>query len=188
LALTSPPTFGYDPERKSFAIGTEQVSLADFSAHHAAGHEPSDEEGAKRLIDEAYLTLSIFDTPCIMPRLTSWMKSLKTEQSQQLTDDVTDVLIDTYAEVGDAPRSKLLKGSHWGFGMSWLREAQPNLVVLGDCACLGVDLYGNMFPEHDWPDGFAELTLHNVDWPAQKTSLYAGIGSLAYFAEQAQAL
>jgi hypothetical protein len=183
-----PPIFGYDPEQKNFLVGGEWVSLGDFPEHNPEAFEPADEASAARLVDEAHMILSVFDTPCAMPKLSTWLNNLGAKQARQLSEDVTEVLIDAYAEVGDAPRNRLLKGDLWGFTMSWQRRGQPTVSVLGNCACAGIDLEGNFFKQKDWGEGFAEFTLHNVDWQAQRTSLYAGMGSLAYFAEQAQAL
>lgn len=185
LAKYPPATFLYDAESRQFTVGSEQVPLSEFdeSEYRRTPPEPLKLEQAQTLIDESSLLLNSFGAHFQTPRMYKWLTSLDAAAWQSASDNVTDVMIDAFAEVSDMPRKQLLKGSLWGFGTTFYRPGHPSFTVLGDCACYGVSPQGYVFGQDSWEDGFAEYTPHNIDFPAQRIALYAGAGALAAMVE-----
>lgn len=186
LAICPPSAFSYDAELKEFTIGTERVPLNDFNKYRrdVSPVDPITPEQAQVLIDENNLLLNAAGTRHYqMPRMYTWLSSLSVERWKQISNTVTEVMVDSFAEVNDTSREQLRKGSHWGFGVGLYRPGHPSFRVLGDCACYGVSPFGHVFKENSWGDGFAEYDGHNIDSPVQRIVLYAGAGALAAMVE-----
>lgn len=173
-----PAPFAYEPDSRSFSISGDVVPLKDFAEHATLRPDSISEADALRLMDETPLAYNVFDSLYQFPILTNWLKSRTLQQTAEVQDHVTDVMIDAYRELGDKVPGKLMKGSLWGFEMGFYRPGHPSFQVLGDCACFGVSLYGSI-GEEMWDDGFAEYGFHNIDWSAQRTTLLAGAGALS---------
>lgn len=182
LAKYPPIPFSYDADSQAFTVGEAVVQLEDFAAYGGITMNPLSLDEVREMISESKMALDCFDNILQFSSTYNWLRSLDSAGLNQVSGQVTDAMIDAFGTL--QPNSGTLeKGSHWGFGMGFIRPGHPTFNVLGDCACLGVNLYGNMFDQHDFADGFAEYGLHNIDWPAQKVSLYAGAGALAQLCE-----
>jgi hypothetical protein len=179
LSKYPPMPFAYDPDKKVFEVGDDFIPLSQYSSYMSQPGEPMSQEQTRELISTSKLALGLFGNHLQMPSMYSWLKSLNIADFNQVQETVTDVMIEAYKDLNERVPEKLVKGSHWGFGMGLIRPGHPTLNVLGDCACYGVEVHGHIFGEYDWEDGFAEYGLHNIDWPSQKVALFAGAGALA---------
>lgn len=182
LAKYPPVPFSYDASTQLFTIGNDTVELNDFENYDAYSADPMSVDEVYELVDRSQLAVSLFGSILQLPPMYKWLTTLNTADMQQVRGQVTDTMIDAYSSL--KPDSGALeKGTHWGFGMDFIRPGHPTFTVVGDCACLGVNLYGNIFDQNNFEDGLAEYGLHNIDWPAQKTALFAGAGVLAQLCE-----
>ena len=173
-----PAPFTYEPDTMKFLIGDDSIPLKDFAEHNMPTMESVTELEALRIMNESALAYNVFDSLYQFPMLTNWLKLRTEQQTAQVQDYVTDVMIAAYRDLGERVPRQLLRGSQWGFGMGFYRPGHPSFTVLGDCACFGVSLYGGI-GEEMWDDGFAEYGFHNIDWSAQRTTLLAGAGALS---------
>jgi hypothetical protein len=180
IAAYPPEKFEYDPTNRQFTVGEAVVPLNDFNTFIPGVTEPIDEVAAEKLIAESTLVLGSFDRLFQMPKMYEWLKSLDSKKVAETFDQVSDTMIEAYLELSGMKRKDMHKGSHWGFGVQFYRPGHPVLTVVGDCACLGVTPHGYMFDEHAWNAGLSEYETHNIDWPAQETTLMAGAGTLAH--------
>jgi hypothetical protein len=183
LFMEIPPyPFSYDVNAQQFHVGAEAIELKEFSEYDIEPREPISREDATALIDESALLIHSSGGVHMMPRLHRWLTGLEPSATQEVREKATDALIDSYAELSGVVRNKLLKGTHWGFSTSFIRPGHLNFLVVGDCACYGVGLYGT-FREDAWHEGFASFEFHNIDWPAQRVALMAGAGAVARMCE-----
>lgn len=182
LAAYPPLPFGYDRDTRAFTVGGERVALADYEHYHAAVQEPVSVKQAAEAIEHSTLALNSLGNHYQFPRLYNWLKDLDDAAWTNVSDAVTETMIDAYANLSDCNAAQLQKGSHWGFGTSLYRPGHPVFHVLGDCACYGVSPYG-MFGENMWSEGLSEYSLHNIDWKTQLVALHAGAGALARMCE-----
>lgn len=171
-----PEKFAYDPADRQFTVGEETIALTALTLRRPFREDTlSKTDASDVLLHHGGLLM--------MPRLYDALRGLSSERAQNVADNVTQTLIDAYAGLTNMSKKMLLKGSHWGFGMSYLRPGHPNLTVLGDCACSGIGQYG-MFGAKAHDEGFGEFDLHNIDRPEQAVALAAGVGAIAYWVDR----
>lgn len=178
-----PAPFTYDADERMFTIGQEKVALdryADYIAQHA---DSISSEQALALVEENALLLNVFDNHFQMPRMTEWIRSQTEKDWQNVSNSITETMIQAYAEVSGYDKKQLLKGTFMGFGLVLYRPGHPVFNVVGNCACYGVSPHGYVLDEHYWNDGFAEYESHNIDNQFQLTALHAGAGALAAMVE-----
>jgi hypothetical protein len=105
-----------------------------------------------------------------------------TPRGEQIVRDVPEVMQGAFNQVHHTAAGKNSIGELFGFSARIIRTSQVDLSVLGDCACFSPEIGGRY--EQYWEKGFSHYTEHNIDWPSQIVALYAGIGHIAYNAEQ----
>jgi hypothetical protein len=108
---------------------------------------------------------------------------LETPQAQLVLKEAEPIMLDVYNEVHSKIADKSTIGGAYGFDACRFRQGQAMLSVLGNCACLGPDMYG-LIREDQWKLKFVEYDLHNIEYPAQMISLFAGLGYIAGNAAQ----
>ena len=177
-----PETFAYDPEDKQFTVGEDTVALTALTLRRPLREDTLSKAAAAELIDTSDILLH-HGGLLMMPKLYNALRNLSSKSAQNVADNVADTLIDAYAGLTGTSRKRLLKGSHWGFGMGYLRPGHPDMTVLGDCACCGIGQYGT-FDASTHAEGFGEFALHNIDRREQAVALAAGVGSLAYWVDK----
>jgi len=104
---------------------------------------------------------------------------IETNEADEAIKEVPKVMLAAFNTVSTFKVNKSHLGGFSGFDVQRFREGQINLSVFGDCVCFAPDLYGSVVREGAWEMKFAEYIGHNIDYPAQITSLYAGIGYIA---------
>lgn len=104
-----------------------------------------------------------------------WSGSLGSE----VREVMADVLSEQLGSIKASERNRWLEiGS---FGVEKIQSGEVFVQTVGMCACLGVDytVHGS------WRRvGFSEYTHHNIDNRAQRASVLAGLGHIAYIANQ----
>lgn len=167
----------YDHETRLFVVGGEELPLDTPALHHRLLF-PEGAELDEIAIERYPVLLSQLGRPLTTPRMFTWLKESGEGEVFQRT---SDVMREAYSEV----ESIELTGGHhkkmspFGFSVELIRTGHATLSVLGNCACLGTDPDGHLVDWHEWETGYAELTFHNIDTPAQFVGLFAGLGHLA---------
>lgn len=185
--------FAYDQSVQGFVIAKRTVALEDFDPHTFNFHELGldGEEVDFDDLSEQALVIPSFGALIAGPRLHEWAKrhprevaaarQVMREAFRSLTAD-DELLADMLDEEGSSDDPV----GHLGFAASLRGEAAGvHLQVLGNCACMGPDPHGN-YIEGQFEEGFAEYGLHNADSQAQRASLYAGLGHLAWLTDARQ--
>lgn len=176
LNLMHPAAFSYDHQNGVFHVAEQAYAAADLPLRHGAlaSAEPTHE-----LPDTALV--HALANPVMLPKMYNWLEENGTDQ---LFSETSEVMRDVFQTVNG---KKLLgvttrdTASHIGFNVNFLRQEHPHITLqtLGNCACLGVDLYG-IIGERYWDDKIAEFTFHNTDTKPQQISLLAGLGHIAH--------
>lgn len=104
---------------------------------------------------------------------------IETDKAGEVIKETPQVMLAVFNTVSTFKANKSHIGGFSGFDVQRFREGQVNLSVFGDCACFAPDLYGPIVRPHEWEMKFAEYTEHDIGFPAQIISLYAGIGYIA---------
>ncbi len=168
----------YNPELEIISLDTLRTSPGAFV--DALVFRENQVPLREVTVGAAILGLYLMGTPILQRYLTD------------TTNDLTQVLLETQKvmrEVQSAMIDRDLSGEplnagFMGYNAEFLREGQPVLSVIGNCACLSVDYDGFMFDESDWDTGYTSWDAHNIDGDQQWASLYAGVGYLSYQASK----
>lgn len=175
--------FAYDHEKREFTIGSRRVSVADAGKNTVLLTPDIDDES----VDADPMLASVMWNHVMYPGMYDWLND---HFSNEVADETVGVMVDVFADLRpDLDISKYYRGTAvdqlLGFSAVRSRSEHPHvtLTVLGNCACYGVSVDG-VFGYHDWSSKFAGFEMHNIDAPEQSVSLQAGLGHLAFKAEQ----
>lgn len=190
LAYEYGRALAFDPERQEFIIGNgSNISVA---IHIGVAEDAFDlhyiDEIPYSLVEtgaDYYLVTCGFNI-VVLPALKRYIAGLSEQEWERLRIQVGDVIEGAVQvlkpEMRDIPR--VSKGA-MGIDVAWSGEGNFILRTLGNCACLGPEMYHTSYGENT-PDFPQEYGLHNADSPWQRLSLYAGIGALAWFAQNSR--
>lgn len=172
--------FHYEHESRSFRFGSKALSINDSELSNELW-SPSTKPVYGEEVLKHHLLIGPLGDPVSTPRFHDWFEKNTNEKVLLSTAQVIfDVFADTVGiELHERPTTA--RGvSAFGAEANAIRPGQPNLQTIGNCACTGPEIFGNMFAEEDWEYGFAEYGFHNIDRDEQRISLLAGLGHLAY--------
>lgn len=191
--------FCFDPKKGVFVIKnkesqTEQSpkNLRDIYQLNCDFGEDEIKQKVLSTTDEHSLGVaSPFFTLIEFPSLRKWIASLSTKDKKNVSQKVMRTMERTYETI--EPSHQIPKGSRgtfMSFNANLYEDGRFNLSVFGNCACLGATpnpISINYDPSRSIrePDLPVELTLHNIDFPVQGLSLYAGAGTIAWLKKQA---
>ncbi len=178
LGVANTMPFEYDLHNRIFGIGQDRIALDEFGVGSAL--HTTQKSTAKPDEDAPLLISGIMGAVYQMPKMYKWLIKQSKSEFEQTQELVTNAMVEAYIEISGDTDVPIIRGdSHWDFGLTLYRPGHPVFRVLGDCACYGVSPQGTLLGESAWEYGYAEYDLHNIDRPAQRTSLYAGAGALA---------
>ena len=183
--------FYFDPKKMVFVIGSDHTeqSLKEAGDIFYFKGGVFDINNKPKPNDHT-LGLSVFATLIEFPQLRDWVSNLNSEERKSISNQVVDSMEQVYRNL--APTVKLpkdIRGGFMGFNAVLEPDGSFRLSTFGNCACLGRNPYSHIFyPEH-YPDLSKttfplEYELHNDDSAAQRLSLYAGAGTLAWLKTQ----
>ena len=167
----------FDVNVQAFTIGGNVIPL-DSPNLVLETYSPSGVEAFKNEIINEPVHLGVFGNPLTTPKFSIWLQQNCTkddlESARRAMMTVFEILQDfRLGKIQDNP------DSIFGFGIGFLRPGHLRLNTIGNCACLGVSVDGHTVSSDEWDTGFAEYEFHNIDMPAQRISLLAGLGHLA---------
>jgi hypothetical protein len=167
----------YDVDARAFTIGGKVVPLTSPDLVLET-HSPSGIEVVHNEIMEVPVHVGLFGNPFATPKFYRWL------QESCRKDDLESarrVMMTVFEEVHGVQLGKIQDSPDnlFGFGVGFLRPGHLTLNTIGNCACLGVSVDGHIVSYREWDTGFAEYEFHNIDMPAQRISLLAGMGHLA---------
>lgn len=177
--------FTYDASINSFLVSDKRVPAESFDPYVYNPYELGlEEEGLGfEEISRHSLIIPSFGRVIATPKFHSFIK-----ENPKAVGSAINVMKNAYSKLGDIPEGfadEEVSYSHLGFAAGFLENGDLRLQVLGNCACLGPTPHGNYL--HDkYENNFAEYDLHNADTQAQRTSLYAGLGHMAFIADGLQ--
>ncbi len=180
LSIHRAVPFSYDHNVKEFSFGQQKVLITDIPTY-GSPHQEGDELTSEQI--EISGMSSAFLHGFRNPIQTTFGKTFIQESwSTGLEGEVNEIMADVMVELTDGysqrDKKQLLKGGSFDT-LAHTDEGSVRLRTVGQCACIGLD-----FTVNDWHSaGFAEYTSHNVDRPAQRASLLAGLGHIAKVAE-----
>jgi hypothetical protein len=163
----------------TFNLGNSRIQVTDFDIDSVINHVPLEEpQIAIDKLPETPLSMPALGNIVGGPKLHNWAKT-NSEKIDGTVDVMKKAYQAFYEESLDLPRDDII--SHVGFAS----ELQPNggivLQVMGNCACLGPDPTRFKFAD-TMENGFTEYDLHNTDTQAQRASIIAGLGHIAFMA------
>lgn len=135
---------------------------------------------AAQITDLSSLNLTFFNM-FATPKFFDWLTTSDGKQAVSEVPEVTHRVFNLVYEKQVRIRGKDLLH---GFGSAFLREGHVTLSTIGSCACLGVAVDGHLVSYREWGSKYAEYEFHNIDFPAQKISLLAGLGHLAHLSDK----
>lgn len=172
----------YNPERQEFIVGTADCTytfpIADCEDIETLGKTYPN--GLEKSDDGYYLVMRGFDLVALSP-LRKYVESLNDDEWKNLRLRVGEVIEKVFLQISPGRRMRKFEGGFVGIEVYRLDNGRFGLQTMGNCACLGFD---GSEPNHgrSSTDYSKILRLHNTDTSAQRLSLYAGIGALAWFA------
>lgn len=194
LEMFAPPPareFCFDPKRKLFITSTddgvkEQNPLDIKNVYFLS--EGLFESKKKEKQEDHWLAISPLGTLIEFPNLRTWIANLSERKRISISRKIVSVIETTYRDLNPnplVPLPKDMKGGMFGFNAILKEDGSFNLSTFGNCACLGKNPYPHfMYCESDrnlpQTSQALEYDLHNIDWPAQELSLYAGAGTIAW--------
>ncbi len=175
----------YNASEQNFEIGGQALAVSKFDPYTFLPEIDLAAEPEQLEIDDiANQALILYgDRLIATPKLHDWVQEEPTDY-----DNVISIMHKAFITVAPdyddipAERNSGMFGFEAGNRHSNEKFRGISLQVFGNCACLGPSQYG-LFVEH-LENGWAEYELHNTDIQAQRASLYAGIGHLAFQATQ----
>ncbi len=170
--------FAFDSSRKLFLVGVSEEPVCDFDASKLGRSEAA--VGAKTPI-----TIGLMGKLFLLPTGINRLKDLSRSAQDELGSIVVNSMKSVYESFG-AANEDLEEGPLFGFTFGFTRPGHPQVLVAGDCACLGTDASALVFRSRDWPNGYAEFSLHNAPNLRQRTALYAGVGAVAAYINSIQ--
>lgn len=172
--------FAFDSSRQLFLVGASGVLVSGFDAYKSGKIEIKEPVDVKTPI-----AIGSMGKLFLLPVGMNSLRYLTPSAQDELRDIVVNSMMNVYVSFGVA-REELHEGSVLGFTFGFTRPGHPLVRVMGDCACLGTDASALTFKSRDWPNGYAEFSLHNAPDPRQRTALYAGIGAVASYINGSQ--
>jgi hypothetical protein len=186
-------TFVFDPINKMFIVGNGDgknkflnLYRKDWegatATHYSDFFKVSEKEvplGVKERDQEYYIIISGFDIH-VMPGLRKYVESLNDQEWREVRNLIEEVMVDVLENSGIKARRDV--GGFMGIRVSTMRNGNVGLYTIGNCACLGPEMYRTREDRSssDFPQVYGE---HNWDVPWQGLSLMAGLGTLAWIAE-----
>lgn len=176
--------FSYDHAFREFTLGERTLDIYSAVENPRMLGLFNEDAIAK---EEPMLTFAHMN-PLSMPGMYRWINEKFTPEVSQQT---TEVMMDVYSALSpnvpsDEIRRMVGRGSMGFTADKYPNHGHLNLTVMGLCACLGVDQMSTLTSSQDWVAGYASYRGHNLDWPKQKVSIYAGLAHVAFLAEQDQ--
>lgn len=177
--------FAYDRQLKMFLAGDLPIDLHDFDPYQFNPHRLNIENDDIAVDEMSNNSLYLNQIGHLIagPALHAWtaknpvaLKDTRTIMHQALTSFLDD---ESAQEISDS------EGGHMGFAAGLREDGGIHLQVLGNCACMGPDPQA-LFIDNRFEHGYAQYDLHNADSQMQRASLYAGLGHLAFSAEDRQ--
>ena len=171
----------FDQNRAVFTIGSVKHELLSADIYHNLLFPAGTPIAANDIISVP-VVLNDFGGPITTPKLFTWLAQ---ENMSGVFQETADIMREVYGLVqGEKLKGKLHKKMDpYGFSCGLIRNGHVTLSVLGSCACLGTNPYGNFVDGNEWETGFVEYEFHNIDAPVQRISLLAGIGHLALLSQ-----
>jgi hypothetical protein len=170
-------TLLFDRDTSSFSIGGRDISIDSPELFSETLFPTGTSISFEELLDSpAYI--GIRGNPIATPKFFNWLQEYCNKEDLEQT---RQTIINVYEELRGISLDKVLDTHEvlYGFSANLLRPGHLNLTTLGSYACLEVSVYGVFIDNHEWDTGFAEYEFHNIDMPAQRISLLAGMGHLA---------
>lgn len=193
LEMLIPPVkeFYFDPQKQVFVIqdGENLVEQTPKDTKDIFSFEGLNFEFNKKHKTEPndhILGLSSFASLIEFPKLRIWISNLNAEERKTYLNKVEDTMEKVFRDI--APTVKLpknIRGGFMGFNAVFQSDGSFGLSTFGNCACLNRNLYPHISYAEFYPDLSKtnyplEYELHNNDTSAQRLSLYAGAGTLAW--------
>ena len=199
LEIFIPPVkeFCFDPDKKVFVIenkgerqGRSLKNTPDLYELSITGGD----FGKKANLKDHSLGLDPFASLIEFPQLREWVAGLGQKEREQASLKIVKTMEQVYKKLNPNPLVKLprkTRGGVFGFYANLNRDGSFELSTFGNCACLGK----NVYPHISYPEIYPDLTktslpieyeMHNVDYPAQALSLYAGAGTIAWLEKQSR--
>lgn len=130
---------------------------------------------------EYFLLLKGFDV-MVMPPLRRQIDGLNDDEWRSLRRRVISVMGKVYKQL-TGQRAREDPVGNMGMNATRMKTGLFVLQTVGNCACLG-PARDRESPSEKGVDFPLEFVLHNTDTPEQMLCLYAGMGALAWWAEQ----
>jgi hypothetical protein len=189
--------WSYDRDAGLFVVNGVQVEPASLLEHNVwLNDETHSRQNAQTIMSEWVLALcGTWGHPVSLPKFYRYLGQRQIvssyEEFREMQREVSDVMSDVLYQVdGSAQFPGELKDQRrapFCPDVDLIRKEHPhiNLTTFGNCACLGVAVDGTyLFGQDEWPLQVAEYKFHNTDFDAQQISLLAGLGHIAFLAEQ----
>ncbi len=179
LAIARAVPFEYQHTTREFLFETEKVTPDDIPQY---GYPHCVENVVVSDIEQwaASRSFLIARNPI---STTVGREAIESVWSDTLGSEVREVMADVLSE--QLGTIKTTEKNRWlaigSFGVEKIQAGEVFVQTVGMCACLGVD-----YTVHDhWRQhGFSEYTHHNIDNRAQRASVLAGLGHIAYTANR----
>ncbi len=181
LSSYRPYSFEYDHLNEQFMVGNIEIPAAEFDPYEFSPyglHIENQTLDVSSFTDNALLLDDICKV-IATPKLHNFAK----QNSIPMSIIVPKVMSEVYQSLsGESFGADEEPMGAMGFDLRFREhDSGLRLQVLGSCACFEPGLYGTF---EGVEKGFAEYDLHNADSQAQRTALYAGLGSIAKLANK----
>lgn len=179
--------FYYDPARRLFVVGDEDESmsfaLSEIKDSFDLNSETLSLQKDLYHFDGRLIGLGPFGHVVEYPEMRKWIAGMTDIGRRELEKKVKNEIRKAW-NVLNPKLSLTKKGAERFIDAAIFDDGTFILNTFGNCACLGrtPDLWTGareMFSESNL-DTLVGNALHNADTPAQRLSLYAGVGSLAW--------
>ncbi len=164
--------FAYDESIGRFMIAGRECEFENFD--DAIKEAAANNAVGKSLFDTAPLAYWLHHGPVILPTMSDWLR-----QCNQLSaaEGASAAMEAAYRQ--QLPESIMTTGLHMNVVFPPDEHQLPRFETVGSAACLIANTEG-ILGEKVWVDKVASYTTINVDTPAQRASVLAGIGHLAF--------
>lgn len=177
----------YDADNKLFTLGEQKFDIHDEAAMAKFPDVSMNTMNVPINPEQQSLgALRLNRTLIATPLFQKWLQE---NSYREKKPEVEEIILDVFTSINHrASKQDLEKckgASFMGFSMNMLRPEPLHLTftTMGNCACLGAEIDGRL-GQRIWEFGYAQYGWHNIDYPAQRVSLLAGIGHIASLANK----
>lgn len=170
--------FLYDHQSSKFIIDGQEKDIKEIDYMHDITYPLTDPVSAEDVPNHP--AHFFFGFPITTPRFRAWVLEKCTKADILSTKQV---IHETFIELTASDQNKSVDsikgGKPYSVEVGLIRPGHLTFSTIGNCACLGVSINGNLIGGEDMDVGYAEYEFHNTDMIVQQISLLAGLGHIA---------